>query len=158
MRRLIFTLAALLALNTPTLAAPLEAKVLAVERPWSRPAAVGTNGAGFMALRNRGNRADTLVSIESAVADRVEIHQSTMADGIMSMRHLTSGLRLGPGQTVVFAPGGYHVMFVKLAKASRVGDSIPAVLIFQSGTRLKVLFPVMPASSGNPTTQSVHRW
>lgn len=149
MRRLIFLLVTSLSLSAPVLAAPPRQQGMAVDYAWSRPAAAGTNGAGFMTLSNRGKRADTLISIESAAAARVEVHQTSIASGVMSMRHLTTGLPLGPGQAVMFAPGGYHLMFVNLANGTRVGESISAVLIFKSGIRLPVTFPVMSGQAGH---------
>jgi periplasmic copper chaperone A len=140
-----------LVIGTPALTEPVRAQAIVVDHLWSRPAAAGTNGAGFMTVSNRGKRADVLISVQSTAAARVEVHQTTMTNDVMSMKHLTTGLPLGPGQTVTFAPGGYHLMFVHLAKPSKVGDKIPAELIFRSGARLKVTFPVVMTPASGPT-------
>ena len=53
--------------------------------PWSRPAAAGTNGVGYMVLVNHGAAPDALEKVESPLASRVEMHSSAMAGGVMSM-------------------------------------------------------------------------
>ena len=115
---------------------------LEVSQAWSRPAAAGTNGAGFMTVTNRGKAADVLKSIESPAAEKVEMHKTSMTGDVMSMKRLDAGLPLAPGESVTFAPGGYHLMLIRLTRALKTGDIVPATLTFASGARLKVAFPV----------------
>ena len=119
-----------------------------VDRAWSRPAAAGANGAGYMSITNHGNTADTLKSVETAVAKKVEIHKTSMTNGVMSMKRQDAGLPIGPGETVIFAPGGNHLMLIGMAKASKAGDLLPATLVFTSGARIKIDFPVGNGPSG----------
>ena len=84
---------------TPALAAPQ------VSSAWSRPAAAGTTGAGFMMLTNPGKAPDALVAVESPAARSVEIHRSVMSGGVSSMRK-QARVPLAPGGSVLFAPGG----------------------------------------------------
>lgn len=128
-------------------AAP-RACAIEVTQAWSRPAAAGTNGAGFMTLTNHGKTADTLVSIETKAATQVQMHQTSMANGVMSMKRLEAGLALSPGQTVTFAPGGYHLMLIGLTRASRAGDKLAATLVFSSGARIKTAFVVGSGPQG----------
>ena len=136
---------AALALAATAHAATYRAGGIEVAQPWSRPAAQGTNGAGFMTVTNTGKTADTLKAVEVPLAKKAEIHKTSMANGIMSMQRLDAGLPLAPGESVSFAPGGYHLMLIGLAKATRSGDVIPATLVFASGARLKIEFPVRTA-------------
>jgi len=110
-----------------------------VEAAWTRPAPQGQTGAGFMILRNPDAKADTLVSVQSPLAGEVQIHQSSMAGGMASMKQLKT-LPLPAGGAVTFAPGGYHLMFLKLTKAVKIGDAVPATLVFASGSRVKASF------------------
>lgn len=143
MIRLIAALAASAALvGAPALAAP----ALQVSEPWSRPAAAGGSGAGFLTLANTGPAADALVAAESPVAQRVEIHRSSIgADGVASMQRLQQ-VALAPGQTVRFAPGGYHLMFRGLTQALKPGDAVPVTMVFQSGARATASFKVQAAA------------
>jgi Uncharacterized protein conserved in bacteria len=119
----------------PAVAAPQ------VSAAWSRPAAAGTTGAGFMTLANPGKAADALVAVESPAARAVEIHRSTMSGGVSSMQRLNR-VDLPPGGRVQFVPGGHHLMFMGLKTALKTGDRLPATLVFASGARVKADFEV----------------
>ncbi len=142
--------AAVIALSATAQAADYRAGGLEITQTWSRPAAAGTNGAGFMTVTNKGKAADTLKTVETPAARKVEIHQTSMAGGVMSMKRLDAGLPIGPGQSVTFAPGGYHLMLIGLAKASKAGDNIPATLVFASGARIGIEFPVGAGPAAAP--------
>jgi copper(I)-binding protein len=120
-----------------------------ISQAWSRPAAAGTNGVGFMILTNRGPVLDTLTAVETPAAKRAEIHRTTMKNGVMSMQRQT-GVAIPPGGAVAFAPGGYHVMLIGLTAPLKAGDKVPATLVFAKGGRVKVAFTVSatpPAAS-----------
>lgn len=138
----IFAAAAALAFAGAAQAASYRLGGLEIADPWSRPAMAGGNGAGFMTITNRGKAADALKSVEAPFARKTEIHRSSTEGGVMRMERQDAGVALPAGQTVTFAPGGYHVMFLGLAKATKAGDKLPATLVFQSGARLKVEFVV----------------
>lgn len=127
--------AAVLAAASPALAAPQ------VQAAWSRPAAQGTTGAGFMILANPDAKPDALVAVESPLAREVQIHQSSMKDGIASMQK-TARVPIPAGGRVTFAPGGYHLMLMGLTKALQAGDTVPATLTFASGAKVKASFVV----------------
>lgn len=120
-----------------------------VKAAWSRPAAKGTIGAGFMTIANPGAKPDALVAVETPAAPQVQIHQSSMSGGMASMKGVTS-VPVPAGGQVVFAPGGYHLMFMGLAKAQTIGDSLPATLVFASGARVKVTFAVSLSPAVDP--------
>jgi hypothetical protein len=113
-----------------------------VNQAWSRPAAAGGNGAGYMSITNHAKTADTLKAVESPAARKVEIHKTTMTNGVMSMQRQDAGLPIGAGETVIFAPGGNHLMMIGMTAATKAGDMIPVTLVFGSGARIKMEFPV----------------
>lgn len=127
-------------------AASYKLGTLEVSGPWSRPAAANGNGAGFMTVTNRGKAADTLKAVETPAARKVEIHRSAMQNGVARMQRQDAGVAIPAGQALAFAPGGYHVMFLGLTKPLKLGDKVPATLVFQSGARLKVEFQVGAAA------------
>ena len=137
---------AALAVASPALAAPQ------VQAAWSRPAAQGTTGAGFMVLANPDAKADALVSVQSPFAREVQIHQSSMKNGIASMQKLGQ-VTVPAGGRVAFAPGGYHLMLMGLTKALNPGDAVPATLTFASGAKVKASFVV---GSGPPAAEQHH--
>lgn len=73
------------------------------------PAVPGRPAAAYFTLSVPGNASGTLVAVSAEHFARSELHHSSMANGAMAME-LVDNLPLKPGQPVVFAPGGYHVM------------------------------------------------
>jgi len=129
---------ALAALATLSLASAAHAAPKA-EAAWTRPAAQGQTGAGFMTLKNPDTTPDTLVAVASPWAKAVQVHQSSMTGGMASMKEV-SRVAVPAGGSVTFAPGGYHLMFVGLTKPVKVGDTVPATLTFASGAKVTVSF------------------
>jgi periplasmic copper chaperone A len=130
---------------SPALAAPQ------VQAAWSRPAAQGTTGAGFMTLANPDAKPDALVAVETPMAREVQIHQSSMRGGIASMAK-AARVPVPAGGRVTFAPGGYHLMLMGLTKPLKAGDTVPVTLTFASGAKVKASFVVGlgPPVAGHP--------
>lgn len=147
MRHLPLILAAALMGATAAQAAVYRVGLLEVSQPWSRPAAAGTNGAGYFTVTNRGKAADALVSAATPAAARVEIHASTMTGGMMKMQKLAR-LDIPAGKTVTFGPGAYHLMLIGLKTPLKAGDKVPATLVFASGAKISVSFEVRIGAPG----------
>ena len=115
---------------------------LHVAHPFARAtAATAMAGAGYVTILNSGNADDTLIGIE-ADFPRVMLHDSKTVDGVTSMLALDA-VTIPAGETVTFAPGGMHVMFMGLnGDPLEVGEEIPATLIFENAGRLDVVFKV----------------
>ncbi|WP_372782140.1 copper chaperone PCu(A)C [Phenylobacterium sp.] len=124
----------------PAAAAP-AAGTLEVLQPWSRPAVAGTNGVGYMVLANHGRTPDLLEKVESPLAARIEMHSTSMAGGVMSMKTEVK-VAVPAGGRTTFGPGAYHLMLIGLTRTLKAGDQIPATLSFASGARIKVAFAV----------------
>src|SRR5215217_670959 len=129
----------------------------AVDQPFSRPAAAGGNGAGFFTVTNRNTGPDRLMAVESPIAGKVEIHETSTDGGIMRMERLDRGVDLKPGESVTFKPGGKHVMFSGLHQALKAGDRIPATLVFEKAGRAPVEFVVQgKAAAGGGMDHNGH--
>ncbi|ATQ41267.1 copper chaperone PCu(A)C [Caulobacter mirabilis] len=128
-----------------------------VAGPYSRPAAQGGNGAGFFSLTNGNTGPDILFSVESPIADHVEIHESSVEGGMMKMQHLERGVPLRAGETVEFKPGGKHLMFIGLKQALKPGDKIPATFVLEHAGRVPVELTVQGgAPKGAGMDHSAH--
>ena len=44
-------------------------------------------------------------------------------NGIMTMHPVEGGIKIPAGETVTLAPGGYHLMFIKLKHDLKQGES-----------------------------------
>jgi copper(I)-binding protein len=137
---------ALLIVSALAVAAPLAAIAAAsdlkISHPWSRPAAAGGNGAGYLSITNTGKAADRLMGATTPVAQRVDMHRSMEMNGMAMMHPVEGGLAIAPGATAEFAPGGYHLMLVGLKQPLTVGASFPVTLKFQKAGAVTVQFTV----------------
>jgi len=107
-----------------------------VAHAWVRlPAIAGQPAAAYFTII--GGRSDErLIQVESAVAQRVELHESMGGSGGMGsmagMKPL-DGLDVPAGATIVFAPGGKHAMVYGVEKVVTPGTAIPLRFGFASG-------------------------
>ncbi|MFZ3581465.1 copper chaperone PCu(A)C [Loktanella sp. DJP18] len=98
-------------------------------------------GAGYLTILNSGATDDVLIGVEAAFP-RVMMHDSTVVDGIARMEALDRVI-VPAGETVTFAPGGMHVMFMGLdGDPLDAGEEVPATLIFENAGKLEVVFKV----------------
>ena len=106
---------------------------ITVHNAWMRPTAKGENGAVYFAIHNGSSREDELVGVSSSVAESVEIHESSMAEGtdVMKMNQLFS-VPLERGAEVTFEPGGLHVMLVNIKREVAVGEDVEVTLHFKN--------------------------
>lgn len=142
---------ALSAIAVAALSAPLaqagdyKLGALTVQSPWSRPAQAGMNGVGFMTILNTGTKPVTLTGVETPLANKAELHLSSMAGGVMTMRRQDS-IEIAPGGKLNLAPGGYHVMLLGLKQPLKAGQKAPLTLVFDNGRRISVDMTVQLAA------------
>jgi copper(I)-binding protein len=130
---------------------------LVVTAPWSRATPGGAKIAGgYLKITNNGTSVDRLLGTTVDFADHVEIHEMSMADGVMKMRPLTNGLEINPGQTVELKPGGFHMMFVDLKQPLKRGDTRQATLKFEKAGSLNVSVRVYAVGATNGESHDHH--
>ena len=124
--------ARLLALAALVLSASAHAQVT-VSDAWVRATVpVQQTSGAFMTLRSA--QATRLVAVTSPVAAHVEMHQSDMKDGVMSMNQVDS-VALPAGRPVALASGGLHLMLVGLKRQLKEGEKVPLTLVFSRGRK-----------------------
>ena len=106
---------------------------ITVHNAWMRPTVQGNNGAAYFILNNHSTDSDELVEVSSDVAEAVEMHESSMAEGtgIMQMNQVFS-LPLIERSEVAFEPGGLHIMLVKVNRDLSIGENIELTLHFKN--------------------------
>jgi len=153
-RRLTVFFAAVLLAAIPAAAHDYTLGTLQIVHPWTRATpASAMAGGGYVTLINKGGAADRLVSVRSAAADKVEIHEMKMDGNIMRMRELADGLELPAGATVTLMPGGYHIMFMGLKAPFQEDGRVPVTLVFENAGPIDLEFVVEAMG----TTQPAHR-
>jgi protein SCO1/2 len=154
-----WALAAALVLASPGGAAagtPAAASApLRVVNAWSRSTAPGTSvGVAYFEIVNSG-AADTLQSIESPAAERVEIHSAKTVDGIMQMRELAA-VDIPAAARVRFEPGGLHAMLMELRHPLKEGERVPLTLMFAHAGAVRAEALVQGLGAMSPPVSEVH--
>ena len=98
----------------------------------------GMNSAAYMIIQNKGASADRLMSLSGDVAGSVELHQTTMKDGVMRMDQVTEGAEVPAGGSLVLKPASYHVMLIGVKQNLTPGGSFKLTLKFKSGAEATV--------------------
>jgi len=148
-----FLLATLLLSATVATAAPIT-----IQRPYSHPtAAPGVPAVGFVTLSNPGPAPDRLIAASSPLAERIEIHQTLMQDGVMKMRAQPDGVALPVGGTVALAPGGLHLMLFGLRQLLVEGQTLPVTLRFERAGSVEVRFKVEPRAAASAEEPHSHQ-
>lgn len=129
--------AGLLLISTQLFATPLIVKDLYIRAtpPNSK------NSAAFMVIKNTDKKGIKLIAAGSNIADRVELHQHVMEDGLMKMRQVEE-IMIKAGGSVALQPGGYHVMFLNLKQPLKEGESVTLSLSFDNGQQLTFDAPI----------------
>lgn len=110
---------------------------------WARstPPGVGASAA-YLRLHNDSTQTLLITQVRSDVSGSAQLHEMTLQDGVMRMRHLSSGLSLKPGETVQLKPGGLHVMLMDLKQPLRPGQTVLLQFSISDGRELSIAVPV----------------
>jgi len=123
-------------------AATSEEAGVSVRDAWVRESPPGVAMmAGYMALRNNTSRSQVLVAARSSDFETVMIHRTIVKDGMASMVH-ASQIEIAPNASLLFAPGGYHLMLLNPKRTLRAGNRVDVNLEFRGGLVLSVAFEV----------------
>ncbi|MEV8126996.1 copper chaperone PCu(A)C [Streptomyces sp. NPDC085944] len=106
--------------------------------------------AGFLTITNEGGTADELTSVTSE-AGEVTVHQT--ADGTMKE---VDRLEVPAHGQLVFKSGGNHLMFEKLKRQPKQGQSVAVELHFAHSDPVTVKMPVKAATYQPATGDSGH--
>jgi len=129
---------------------------LVVSEPWSQelPPNAPTVAAYFV-IHNQGQTADRLLSVDSPVAAKAELHQHVMQGDLMKMQQVPS-VAVPAGGDLTFAPMAYHVMLLDLKDRSllRDGQHFPLTLNFEHAGPVNVEVSVQKQP---PTASNEHQ-
>lgn len=109
-----------------------QGAAVTIENAVFRPP-LGSTGIGVAYFTIRSGKADKIVAVSSAEAERIEIHASVTQGGNVSMKQLQA-VDLPAGETVRFAPGGMHLM-VFSPRERRADAAFPITIELQSGAK-----------------------
>lgn len=98
--------------------------------------------AGYFTLQNTTNETLELVAATSPAFTQIELHQHIEQDGMMRMVEVAS-VELSAGATVIFQPGGLHLMLFEPLQPLNAGDTLPVTLHFADGKQLDAVLPLV---------------
>ena len=108
---------------------------LQISDPWARPVpASAPNAALFMMINNESDIDERLVGASSDACRVIEVHQSSMQDGVMRMEQLADGIAVDASEEVELAPGGLHLMCIDTQLDFAEGQEIDVTLEFRTGS------------------------
>ncbi len=124
------------------LAAAAEEAGISVRDAWVRETPPGmAMTAGYMVLQNKTSRPQVLVAASSSGFETVTIHRTIAKEGMTGMEHAQQ-IELLPNASLLFAPGGYHLMLLNPKRRLRAGDRVDITLKFRGGLVLPVAYEV----------------
>ena len=127
---------------SPAAGGAVTAGGLVIAEPWARATPGGAKvGGGYLRITNAGREPDRLVGGSVEVAGRFEIHEMSVADGVMRMRPV-DGVEIRPGASVELQPGGLHAMFVDLKAPLREGETVRGTLVFERAGTVPIAYRV----------------
>ena len=133
---------AALMLALTLIAAASEEAGVSVRNAWVRESPPGVAMmAGYMALQNNTSRSQVIVAAHSSDFETVMIHRTIVKNGMAGMEHAPQ-VELAPNASLIFAPGGYHLMLMNPKRTLRAGNSVVINLEFRGGPVLPVAFEV----------------
>ena len=113
-----------------------------VHGAWIRAVpAVSHISAAYLTLINHGERNDQLLSVETEIAEVVEMHNVRKTDGMMSMLPVQF-IPVPAGGEQNLMPGSYHIMLINLNQTPRIGEEYELLLHFKHAGVVKVSAPV----------------
>lgn len=119
---------------------------LVIDGAWIRTAPPGAMMlAGYANLRNDGDAPVVVTAADSADFGAVSLHESVEEDGVARMRPIDR-VEVKPGASVVFAPGGKHLMLMRPKRELKPGDSVKIHISTQTGVSVDANFVVRNAS------------
>ena len=109
-----------------------------VIKPWAREVPPGlTTSAGFLGMKNTGDKEHKLVAAESANTGMIELHTHINDNGVMRMRPVEN-IPIAPGGTAMLQPGGLHLMLMMIKKPLKAGEKMAITLVFEDGSKKNI--------------------
>ncbi|PVX85607.1 copper chaperone PCu(A)C [Paraburkholderia unamae] len=134
-----------LPLSVMSLAAAAASNSVMVSDCWIRSMPGDTPSGGYFKLANVSDRNIDLVGVSTDAFGMSMLHQ-TQSNGSTSKMVMVDKASIPAKGTLVFAPGGYHVMFEKAKQPLAVGSSIPVTFKFGDGENVQAQCAVKNAA------------
>ena len=95
------------------------------------------HSAMYMTIQNPSGTPDRLIKAESTVSEAVELHETSMQEGMMRMQQV-QGIAVPAQGAAELKPGGFHVMLIALKQDLKAGDKVGLTLTFERAGKVAV--------------------
>lgn len=85
--------------------------------------------------------ADKILAVKSDIAKTLEMHESTMSDGMMNMRPIET-IDLVENQGATLSPQGKHIMLIDLVAPLQEGQIVPITFVLEESGEMTFEFEV----------------
>jgi copper(I)-binding protein len=134
---------------------------IAISQPWARATPGGAKvAAGYVTITNAGQAPDRLIGGSTTVSAALELHDTSLVDGVVRMRRIENGIALAPGATIRLEPGGMHIMLIDLKTPLTAGHRIEGTLTFEKAGTVQIVYEVAPIGApalGSSSPSSSHQ-
>ncbi len=121
---------------TVSLAVTANNAPMHIQDAWLYPPAID-NTAVYFTLINPGT-ADKLLSVSVGSFQSAELHETTTTNNMSGMQSFKGGVEVPANGTLIFQPGGYHIMATGPLRTFAAGDKIPLTLMFANAPALTI--------------------
>jgi copper(I)-binding protein len=147
----LYSFAVMAILLAPVQAEDVKAGDIVITQAWSRATPGGAKvGGGYLTIENKGTAPDRLIGGSADIAPKVQVHEMSMNNGVMTMRPVEGGLVIEPGKTVKLSPGGFHLMLLDLKGPLKQGDKLPITLEFEKAGKVSIVLDVESIGAMGP--------
>ena len=96
------------------------------------------SSAAYLSITNHSAMADRLLTAESNLARKTELHTMEVTNGVMKMQQTHGGIAIPAGKTIQLAPGGFHVMLIGLKAPLNADENYQVTLVFEKAGKVKL--------------------
>ena len=97
--------------------------------------------AGYLQIDNPSDQPVEIIAINSEAFERVEMHETMMADGVMKMVEQSS-MVVPPKGSLELKPGGKHLMLIAPLLDLQIGDTVDLTVTFSDRNTLPLQLEV----------------
>lgn len=117
----------------------VAAEGLMVTNPWVRSAPPNAPALGvFMMLENHSSTEVSVVEVRTTLeVSRVEMHRTTMTDGVMKMMPQKL-IPVAAHSSTELKPGSWHIMLMDPKRVPKMGETVHLTLVLSNGSEQMV--------------------
>jgi len=116
---------------------------LDIQRAWVKLAPPGSSvNAAYMTLANTGNTRMVITQVKADCCSMTMLHRTRQQAGSVTMEHLDE-LVLPPHSRIELAPGGLHIMLMRMNAPLLLNHQVNLQLVLSDGQKYSLSIPVL---------------